>query len=172
MKSSVTCIKAIHKDIFCNECETPVIVGVRYKCGVCADYDLCAMCFPYATHNDSHVFVALKKPLAIEKEHAILLEKGDSLYEKKKTVKFSFDPQPSSFTFPTMDTTNAPLLEHKKGPLFDKIIVSESFYFNYPQSDRDNMASPFGVTKITGDSHPLFKSDDTNTPLCMKNTSF
>lgn len=158
MKSSVTCIKAIHKDIFCNECKTPVVVGVRYKCGVCADYDLCAMCFPYATHDDSHVFVALKKPLATEKEHAILLERGDSLYEKK-TVKFSFETQPS-FTFPVVDT-NAPSLEHKKGPLFDKIITSESSFFKYPQCGRDNTANPlFGVTKIAGDSHPLFTSDD------------
>ena len=157
MKSSVTCIKAIHKDIFCNECKTPVIVGVRYKCGVCADYDLCAMCFPYATHDDSHVFVALKKPLATEKEHAILLEAGDSLYEKK-TVKFSFGLQPS-FTFTAQDT-NVPSLEHKKGPLFDKIIASESSFFNYPQFGRDNMTSPlFGVTKIDGDSHPLFTGD-------------
>lgn len=156
MKTSVTCIKAIHKDIFCNECKTPVIVGIRYKCGACADYDLCAMCFPCATHDDSHVFVALKKPLATEKEHAILLEAGDSLYEKK-AVKFSFETQPS-FAF-TMGDTNAPSLEHKKGPLLDKIIKNESiFVYNQPSGTMQPIL--FGTPTIARDSHPLFTSDD------------
>ena len=58
-----------HEGVFCNNCGTQPIVGVRYKCGNCADYDLCARCEERmasghaAPHTHDHVFLKLRRPL-------------------------------------------------------------------------------------------------------------
>ncbi len=34
----------VHKDVSCDQCRTSPIIGVRYKCVYCPDYDLCEQC--------------------------------------------------------------------------------------------------------------------------------
>ena len=121
--------KAIHKGVACNECSTLTMVGIRFKCGSCVDYNLCAMCYPFSTHE--HAFVALKKPLTSKKEKTVLFSSGD-LYETKGS--FSFETQPwdaSSFRSPF---SFAPSTEHKKGPLFDKIVTDTYPVFGTPST--------------------------------------
>lgn len=45
---------------FCDKCDKR-IVGVRYRCDDCVDFDLCSECFPHreTTHPD-HTFIAIK----------------------------------------------------------------------------------------------------------------
>ena len=43
--------KEIHEGVLCDECSDPV-VGARWKCDVCPNYDLCEAC--YAEHGDNH----------------------------------------------------------------------------------------------------------------------
>ncbi|KAI8138414.1 hypothetical protein BJV82DRAFT_631440 [Fennellomyces sp. T-0311] len=56
--------KAEHKGTICDRCEGDII-GVRYKCGHCADYDLCEKCEPFAQscHDDTHIFLKIRNPL-------------------------------------------------------------------------------------------------------------
>lgn len=44
----------------CSLCETRVIIGVRYKCCFCKDYNLCSQCEEKNYH--SHVLLKLKYP--------------------------------------------------------------------------------------------------------------
>jgi hypothetical protein len=50
----------------CDRCRQS-IVGVRYKCSACADYDLCAACFRHniidKQHPESHLFLTIVAPL-------------------------------------------------------------------------------------------------------------
>ena len=48
----------IHKHIICDECQCNPIIGVRYKCAVCADFDLCEKCEAKTTHD--HPFLKIK----------------------------------------------------------------------------------------------------------------
>jgi len=52
----------LHIGITCDNCdETPV--GIRYKCSVCADFDLCEKCEPLGVHNPEHPFLKITRPL-------------------------------------------------------------------------------------------------------------
>ncbi|XP_041374804.1 next to BRCA1 gene 1 protein-like [Gigantopelta aegis] len=52
----------LHEGIMCDNCERPII-GPRYKCGNCPNYDLCLQCEGmYGIHNPDHVFIKLHRP--------------------------------------------------------------------------------------------------------------
>ncbi|CAK1595497.1 unnamed protein product [Parnassius mnemosyne] len=50
----------VHSDIVCNNCNSP-IMGFRYKCVNCDDYDLCQKCEMQEAHPD-HCMLRMPKP--------------------------------------------------------------------------------------------------------------
>jgi hypothetical protein len=50
----------IHDGVFCNNCDGPVI-GIRYKCSSCFDYDLCEKCEKRGIHKD-HLLYKVTNP--------------------------------------------------------------------------------------------------------------
>ncbi|XP_006818867.1 next to BRCA1 gene 1 protein-like isoform X2 [Saccoglossus kowalevskii] len=51
-----------HVGIICDHCGQ-TIVGIRYKCGNCADFDLCEQCEAIeGIHNDTHVLLKMRRP--------------------------------------------------------------------------------------------------------------
>ncbi|XP_052235055.1 uncharacterized protein LOC127847284 [Dreissena polymorpha] len=51
-----------HDGVICDGCNNP-IVGPRYKCGNCLDFDLCEVCESKSgLHNPEHVFVKIRRP--------------------------------------------------------------------------------------------------------------
>ncbi|KAJ2726573.1 hypothetical protein GGI07_000515 [Coemansia sp. Benny D115] len=52
--------KVVHAGVMCDRCNKQ-IVGVRYKCGNCLDYDLCEGCEPLSDHNSNHMFVKMRR---------------------------------------------------------------------------------------------------------------
>ncbi|XP_058524812.1 sequestosome-1 isoform X2 [Ochotona princeps] len=51
----------VHPNVICDGCNGPV-VGTRYKCSVCADYDLCGACEGKGLHRE-HSKLAFPSPL-------------------------------------------------------------------------------------------------------------
>ena len=49
--------KDVHEGIICDGCHVAPIVGVRYKCAVCSDYDLCEKC---EEKNEKHLHPFIK----------------------------------------------------------------------------------------------------------------
>ncbi|XP_015108850.1 E3 ubiquitin-protein ligase MIB2 [Diachasma alloeum] len=45
-----------HNNIVCDGCKRHGIVGIRWKCAQCFDYDLCTQCYMDDVHDLSHVF--------------------------------------------------------------------------------------------------------------------
>jgi hypothetical protein len=62
--------KNIHKNIQCNECGKYPIKGIRYKCSICPDYDICENCEKKTDHE--HSFLKLKKPESLNKLISLL----------------------------------------------------------------------------------------------------
>lgn len=50
--------EVVHAHVTCDECHTSPIVGIRYKCVVCPDFDVCEKCEAKSTH--SHPFLKIK----------------------------------------------------------------------------------------------------------------
>ncbi len=51
--------QVIHAHVTCDECGTSPIVGIRYKCVVCPDFDVCEKCQAKSTHD--HPFLKIKQ---------------------------------------------------------------------------------------------------------------
>lgn len=56
-----------HTGVTCGLCKTSPITGTRYRCGHCADFDMCAACFGTraSEHHLGHVFVKIPRPLVV-----------------------------------------------------------------------------------------------------------
>ena len=52
---------AVHQNIICDCCNTNPIIGYRFKCVVCTDYDLCAKCESRGVHK-RHDFIIIREP--------------------------------------------------------------------------------------------------------------
>jgi sequestosome 1 len=60
--------KMIHYGVTCDGCQGPV-VGIRFKCMICPDYDLCSVCEQKGIHKDTeHKFTKIAFP-AFLKQH-------------------------------------------------------------------------------------------------------
>lgn len=51
----------VHPNVICDGCEGPV-VGARFKCTVCPNYDLCSTCEGKGIHKE-HNMVMFRNPL-------------------------------------------------------------------------------------------------------------
>lgn len=55
--------ESVHSGVVCDGCGGSV-VGIRYKCNFCPDYDLCQACEAKGgVHDPSHVFLKISKPI-------------------------------------------------------------------------------------------------------------
>ena len=54
---------SIHDNVRCDACNMSPLVGKRYKCAVCKDYDVCEKCYLGDEHGgQSHTFFLLQRP--------------------------------------------------------------------------------------------------------------
>ncbi|KAJ1781601.1 hypothetical protein LPJ59_007015, partial [Coemansia sp. RSA 2399] len=53
--------KSVHTSVCCDACNK-LIVGVRFKCGNCLDYDLCEKCEAVTDHNSEHLLIKIREP--------------------------------------------------------------------------------------------------------------
>lgn len=51
-----------HRGVECNTCGMQPILGIRYHCANCYDYDLCEACESQQTHPSTHVFYKIRIP--------------------------------------------------------------------------------------------------------------
>ena len=58
-----TCVDdPLHQGVSCDICGSKPLVGVRFKCLVCKDYDLCSCCVKKGIHSSEHEMMASSNP--------------------------------------------------------------------------------------------------------------
>jgi len=86
----------VHEGVTCDDCGVSPIEGVRYKCTVCDNYDICDKCETKNEHPSTHVLIKAKQPLKEKetkkkylqiKEEKKQKPKNKSELEKEKEVK-------------------------------------------------------------------------------------
>lgn len=55
--------KVVHSQVQCNACRVFPIVGLRYKCTVCYDYDLCEACEGKDGDSHSHPLIKFREEI-------------------------------------------------------------------------------------------------------------
>ncbi|CAF1353072.1 unnamed protein product, partial [Didymodactylos carnosus] len=55
-----------HIGVICDGCDQTPLVGIRYKCLQCYDYDLCEKCSDQKLIHQHHVLAKLRKPSQVE----------------------------------------------------------------------------------------------------------
>ncbi|XP_014603514.1 PREDICTED: E3 ubiquitin-protein ligase MIB2 [Polistes canadensis] len=55
-----------HCNIICDGCKKRGIIGMRWKCTECSDYDLCTQCYMADVHDLTHTFQRFQTPTSIE----------------------------------------------------------------------------------------------------------
>jgi len=53
----------IHEGVTCDICLISPIVGIRYKCSVCPDFDLCQECQTTGQHSKDHPLTKIVDPI-------------------------------------------------------------------------------------------------------------
>lgn len=84
---------SVHKAVCCDGCGMHPIVGVRYKCMNCPDYDLCESCEAQGVH-DHHVFLKLKQPLKVVHKATWTTEDDEDVHVLDRTVAPSAEQAP------------------------------------------------------------------------------
>lgn len=53
--------EVVHHGIICDACNASPIKGIRFKCSVCPDYDICQDCEAKGHHSE-HALLKIRKP--------------------------------------------------------------------------------------------------------------
>jgi len=69
---------AMHQGVWCDICRTSPIVGTRWKCAHCADFDLCDTCYTNQRqqHPVEHLFYHMPAPVVASKKDPIMRPRG------------------------------------------------------------------------------------------------
>lgn len=63
IKNNINSSTVIHHSICCNNCGEENIKGIRYKCSVCPNFNLCSECESLDIHDDSHILIKINYPV-------------------------------------------------------------------------------------------------------------
>ena len=55
--------ESIHEHVECDVCHMCPIIGTRFKCAVCRNFDMCAACERKDLHDPSHPLLKLREPV-------------------------------------------------------------------------------------------------------------
>jgi hypothetical protein len=63
--------KEVHAGITCDGCQKHPLTGIRYKCSVCPDYDLCSGCEATGKHDRAHPLIKITSSNACPNFHYV-----------------------------------------------------------------------------------------------------
>jgi len=89
---------AVHKTVQCDGCGTHPIVGMRYKCKICPDFDFCGDCYGKVKHDASHEFLEISRPLKYKHCHKQQCCNGEQTCNEDKPLEQNSESKVSATT--------------------------------------------------------------------------
>jgi hypothetical protein len=107
----------------CDGCGWKLFTGIRYKCAVCDDYDLCSPCYNRNAHDLTHPFKQISKP------------GGQAIYlsPRHKVPAFTSNTSSPTNTKPATRSPpprKAPTTFHSPPPYAESMDSSSPFFYN------------------------------------------
>jgi len=99
--------QTVHKDVRCDICNTVPIIGVRYKCAICKDYDLCEKCEMSNSHNPMHPLIKMRIPRDYSQVRTVVREQSQSPRRGRQERGKSFAKYVGDVTIPDRSSCNA-----------------------------------------------------------------
>ena len=105
---NISLVKTVHKGIVCKKCGMNPIIGYRYKCSICKDFNLCEKCEEknYETQEHKHDFIKMRneevpkpQPKQVKTEYKYELVEKKSEFNKKIFVKENENAENVTFIF-------------------------------------------------------------------------
>lgn len=64
--------QSVHVGIMCDNCKCANIIGIRYKCFICENFNLCQNCEAYcqSIHAAAHCYLKLRSPETMQEINA------------------------------------------------------------------------------------------------------
>ena len=96
-------ILPVHNGIKCNECGINNIKGIRYKCSVCPNYNLCEKCEENSEHTENHIFLKIPQPRFNESELNQKINESKLNYSHisfgDNNLNYNYTSEPKVFNF-------------------------------------------------------------------------
>ena len=91
---SISFVKTTHHGIKCQKCGMDPIIGYRYKCAICKDFNLCEACEQknYDLQEHMHDFIKMRNEEKRDNTKKIIIEKEPKKIEKKEEKKPHKEP--------------------------------------------------------------------------------
>ena len=89
LKNKVSNNNYTHKGIICNKCGKEII-GERFKCVQCSNFNLCEICEQNYNHDMRHIMVSVTYPITDENEFRMKLDKNMSY--KNQNMNYALEP--------------------------------------------------------------------------------
>ena len=127
LDKSIVKISYRHNNIICNKCGKEII-GDRFKCLQCKNFNLCEICEKNFNHDIKHIMIAI--PIPIENENELSDKLDKNICYKNQNMNYDIEPKIFNFyTDPDIQSQEVTLknigLETWKGT-FLKCIVDDN----------------------------------------------
>jgi len=135
----------VHKDVRCDICNTIPIVGVRYKCSICRDYDLCEKCEMANSHNPMHPLIKMRVPRDYSQLRTVVREQSQSPRRGRQERGKSFSKFICDVTVPDRSSCNA-------GEIVEKV-------WRLQNNGKYSWPAGYKATMVSGDEKIIDQKD-------------
>jgi len=153
---------AVHDGISCDLCHVLPIVGTRYKCATCNDYDMCQTCQARDTkHPRDHPLIMLRMPMALPAKPLPLMHTAPEQGERKQHCGSSPRPHGSSGgRCPWVESHKAQFEADVNYPDGSAVVAGETFVKKWTIQNKGSAAWPASVLTFEDGSEALFPTTD------------
>jgi hypothetical protein len=92
-KQEVKANNAVHANVICDGCNVGPIIGSRFKCSICKDFDFCEIC-EANNFSHNHPFIKIRKPELAPTQIAVVINENNCFNDidsfEKMNNKFNY----------------------------------------------------------------------------------